>query len=135
MDSAVQNAGDIAVTQSQYVAPHLSRLGSGGNIDKTAKDFEGMFMSQMLQPMFEGMNVDKTFGGGNGEKIMRGMLVQEYGKIASKGTHLGIADAVKSEMIRAQNATSKTSGGTAGAISSANQNAYQSNGGLNAATP
>ncbi|HEU0117845.1 MAG TPA: rod-binding protein, partial [Alphaproteobacteria bacterium] len=43
-----------------------------------------------------------VFGGGHGEQVMRSFLVQEYGKIASKGGHLGIAAAVKNEMIKAQ---------------------------------
>ncbi|MGL1465890.1 rod-binding protein, partial [Vibrio parahaemolyticus] len=60
------------------------------------------FMSQMLQPMFETMDVNPLFGGGEGEKVMRSFLVQEYGKIASKNSTFGIADAVKKEMIHAQ---------------------------------
>jgi flagellar protein FlgJ len=109
MDSGIQSAGDMAMTQA--IAPKLGKLGSG-NMDKASKDFESMFMSQMLQPMFEGMDVNPLFGGGNGEKIMRGFLVQEYGKLAAKGSHLGIADAVKSEMIRAQSAGTKSASAT-----------------------
>lgn len=105
MESGIQSAGDMAVMQSSM--PKLGKLGHG-NMDKAAKDFESMFMSQMLQPMFESMNVDPMFGGGNGEKIMRGFLVQEYGKIAAKGSHFGIADSVKAEMIRAQSAGTHT---------------------------
>lgn len=101
MDASLQSTGSLAVLQSAP-PPTLPKIGKGGNMDKAAKEFESMFMSQMLQPMFEGMDVNPLFGGGNGEKIMRSFLVQEYGKIASKNTHMGIADAVKSEMIRAQ---------------------------------
>lgn len=111
MDNGIQSAGDMAVMQSAM--PKLGKLGHG-NVDKTAKDFESMFMSQMLQPMFEGMEVNPLFGGGNGEKIMRTFLVQEYGKIAANGSHLGIADAVKGEMIRAQSAGSKATNTTSG---------------------
>jgi hypothetical protein len=42
------------------------------------------------------------FGGGHGEEVMRGFLVQEYGKMIANKSHLGIADAVRAEMIRAQ---------------------------------
>jgi Rod binding domain-containing protein len=101
MDAGLQNIGDLAITQSAPV--NLARMpGKGGNVDKASQDFEGMFMTQMLQPMFEGLDVDPVFGGGQGEKVMRSFLVQEYGKIMSKGGHLGIAAAVKNEMIRAQ---------------------------------
>jgi Rod binding domain-containing protein len=101
MVSGVQNIGDLAVTQS-FTSRVGGRLGSSANIDKAAQDFEGMFMSQMLQPMFEGLGVDPVFGGGHGEEIMRSFLVQEYGKIAAKNGHYGIAAAVKNEMIKAQ---------------------------------
>jgi flagellar protein FlgJ len=98
---ALQNIGDLAL--SQATAPRLAgKLASGGNIDKAASDFEGMFMTQMLQPMFEGVAVDPLFGGGHGEEMMRSFLVQEYGKIIAKNGHFGIAAAVKDEMIRAQ---------------------------------
>lgn len=103
MNMALQGVGDLAVSQSM-ATKMPSR--SAGAMDKTAKDFESMFMSQMLQPMFDGMDVDPLFGGGQGEKVMRSFLVQEYGKIAAKGSHFGIADAVKSEMIRLQSAQS-----------------------------
>lgn len=117
MDSALTATTDVAMMQP---APHLGKMGRGGNIDKTAKDFEGMFMSQMMQPMFDGLTVDPLFGGGNGEKVMRSFLVQEYGKLASNSGHLGIADAVKKEMIRAQAAAM-------GAIPSATGDSHGSN--------
>jgi len=99
MDSGIQSMGDLAMTQS---APALGRLGKNGNVDKASKDFEGMFMSQMLQPMFDSMPVDPVFGGGHAEQIMRSFLVQEYGKIAAGSGKFGIAAAVKNEMIKAQ---------------------------------
>ncbi len=108
MDSSLQNIGDMAVMQSS--APQLARMGKSGNIDKASKDFESMFMSQMLQPMFEGMSTDPLFGGGHGEQVMRTFLVQEYGKIAAQGGNIGIAAEVKNEMIRAQAAANGNGG-------------------------
>lgn len=71
-------------------------------ISQQAAEFEGMFMAQMLQFMWTGIETDETFGGGTGEDQWRGMMIEEYGKVSSKAGNLGIADAVKSEMIRAQ---------------------------------
>jgi len=112
MDSSLQGLGDIAVSQSS-----TAKLGAkmrSGDADKTSKDFAAMFMGQMLQPMFESMQVDPNFGGGHGEQVMRTFLVQEYGKIAAKSDGFGIAAAVKNEMIRAQsiNANQGASNGT-----------------------
>lgn len=72
------------------------------SIDKASKDFEAMFMAQMLQPMFESVEVNGIFGGGHGEEVMRGMMVQEYGKSLAANSNSKISDAVKSEMIRVQ---------------------------------
>jgi len=109
MDSVIQGATDLAMSQAS-VPTNAGRITgrAGSNVDKTASDFESMFMSQMLQPMFEGMPVDSTFGGGHGEELMRNLLVQEYGKIASKNGHFGIADAVKTQMMRAQGVASSS---------------------------
>ena len=114
MDGALQAFGDIALQQASAprLGGNLSSMGAK-NIDKASKDFEGMFMTQMLQPMFEGIKPDELFGGGHGEEVMRSFMLQEYGKIIAKNGHLGIADAVKSEMIRAQQI--KDSGPTAAA--------------------
>lgn len=74
-------------------------------IEEKAQEFESVFLSEMLRPMFEGIDVDPLFGGGKGEEIFSGMLVQEYGKkIAQRGS-IGLADFVKKELIRIQQET------------------------------
>jgi Rod binding domain-containing protein len=72
------------------------------HIEEVAKDFEAMFMTEMLKPMFAEIKVDEKFGGGKGEEIFRGFMLQEYGKLAAERGELGIADAVKKELIRMQ---------------------------------
>lgn len=101
MDAVIQSLGSVALEQASGPAA-LQKLGRHRNIDGAAQDFEAMFVTQMLQPMFDGVGKDPMFGGGNAEKILQTFLLQEYGKIVAKGGHLGIADAVKKEMIRAQ---------------------------------
>ena len=101
MDNGIQNMGDMALTQADTA--HLKgKLAANANIDKAAQNFESMFVTQMLQPMFEGIGVDPTFGGGHGEEIMRSFMLQEYGKIVAKSGGFGIAAAVKGELIRMQ---------------------------------
>ena len=78
---------------------------SNKNTDKindTAKEFETVFISQMLSHMFEGVETGGMFGGGSAEKIYRSMMVNEYGKQLSEMGGLGIADEVSSFMIRVQ---------------------------------
>lgn len=71
-------------------------------IEATAKEFEGMFISEMLSHMFEGIETDPAFGGGHGEDMFKSLLVSEYGKMVAKGPGLGISDQIKQMMIQMQ---------------------------------
>ncbi len=74
----------------------------GGDIDAAARDFEAMFVTQMLRPMWAGLEVDPFFGGGSGEETWRSLLLNEYGKTAARGGGLGIAPLVRAELLRIQ---------------------------------
>lgn len=79
----------------------------GASLDKlreTAQDFEAVFLSQMMKPMFEGLSAEGPFGGGPGEDMWRSLMVDEYGKSIAKSGGIGIADAVMGEMLRMQEA-------------------------------
>ncbi len=67
-----------------------------------AKDFEAVFISEMVSHMFEGVGTDPAFGGGAGEDMFRGMLIQEYGKQMAKGQGIGISDQLQKMMIQMQ---------------------------------
>lgn len=71
-------------------------------IEEAAQDFEAVFMAEMIKPMFEGIETNKEFGGGKGEEIFSGFMIQEYGKILAQTGDIGIADQVKAEMIKRQ---------------------------------
>lgn len=71
-------------------------------INEKAVEFEAMFIAEMMKPMFEGISTEAPFGGGKGEEIFRGMLLQEYGKSLAGTGGIGIANTVKQELIRAQ---------------------------------
>ena len=67
-----------------------------------AQDFESVFVSQMMEPMFQGLKTDGMFGGGQGEAVFRSLMIQEVGKEISKSGGVGISDAVFGEMLRMQ---------------------------------
>lgn len=67
-----------------------------------AKEFEAMFLSEMFNHMFEGVDVDPMFGGGSGEKMFRSLLIQEYGKKMSQGKSIGISDQIQKFMLQTQ---------------------------------
>ncbi|WP_084536646.1 rod-binding protein [Azospirillum halopraeferens] len=72
---------------------------------RSASEFEAMFIGQMLTPLFDSLPVDDQFGGGKGEEMFRGLLVQEYGKQIMARGGFGLADQVYRELLRAQEAS------------------------------
>ena len=71
-------------------------------IDEKAREFEAVFATEMMKPMFDGVKPDKMFGGGKGEEIFQGLMLDQYGKLMADRGGLGIADAVKAELLRIQ---------------------------------
>ncbi len=67
-----------------------------------AQDFEAVYLAQMLQPMFNTVEVDETFGGGAAEEIWRGMMVEEMAKQISRTGEVGLASSVEREMLKLQ---------------------------------
>lgn len=109
-----QNPGDANFALSRYAAhqndivtkriQNSQTVGNMKEIEDAAKDFEAVFMSEMLKPMFAEVKTDPMFGGGKGEDVFQGMMISEYGKIMAERGGIGIADHVKEEMIRIQEA-------------------------------
>ena len=67
-----------------------------------AEEFESVFLSEMLAPMFEGLDTEGLGGGGMGEQIFRPMLVERYAESISRSGGVGIADSVVREFMRMQ---------------------------------
>lgn len=120
MDSALSLPAGLPAPK---ISPLVERLGRErvalGEVDesrvdpvtrdklkKAANDFESTFVSQMVGMMFEGVEVDETFGGGHGEEMFRSMLTNEYGKQITNRGGFGLADSVYKELLRAQEARS-----------------------------
>jgi Rod binding domain-containing protein len=74
---------------------------------KTAVEFEGFFIAMALENMFSGIETEGLFGGGQGEKVFRSMMLQDYGKTIAERSSIGIADAVQREIIRLQEVQKK----------------------------
>lgn len=71
-------------------------------INKTAQDFEAVFVTEMMRPMMNMVDVDPEFGGGKGEEVFRDFTLNEYGKRFASQGGLGIATHVKEQLIRMQ---------------------------------
>lgn len=71
-------------------------------MQEVAREFEAVFVSEMMKPMFEGIETDEMFGGGKGEEVFRGMMIQEYGKTVSHKDVTGIQTQVLHKLIEMQ---------------------------------
>ena len=73
-------------------------------LERQATEFEAVYLAEMLKPMFEGLQNDGPFGGGFGEDVWRSLQVQEFGKAIAHSGGIGLADAVRKELLAAQEA-------------------------------
>lgn len=69
---------------------------------RAAAEFESVFLTEMLQPMFEGIGTDGVGEGGEGEQMFRPMLIEQYAAAISKSGGVGIADNILHELTRIQ---------------------------------
>lgn len=92
--SLLQTPSLPTVSKKAHYTPDQAR--------KVAQDFEAVFLSQMIQPMFEGLELEEPFGGGSSESTWRSLQVQEYGKALAKNGGIGIADSVMKQLLHMQ---------------------------------
>ncbi len=71
---------------------------------KAAEQFEAVFLSQVLDSVFSGVNPNAMFGGGQSQQIYRSMMNEQIAGHMVKGRGVGIADAVYKELIKLQEA-------------------------------
>ena len=93
-----------AFQQSAQSARSLS------SIEQAAQEFEAIMLTAMLKPVFESLERPAPFGGGAGERAWQGLLVEEYTKEIAASGGIGIADQVRAELMRQQEAAQQDYG-------------------------
>ena len=90
----------LALRQNNRLAlsPEEQRV----RIDQAAEQFESQFLSLMVDSMFTDIDSDGIFGGGQGEQIYRSFIAEEYGKAIAQSGGVGLADSIRSELLRLQ---------------------------------
>lgn len=105
-DAPALPGAPLPLVSQQPIATNRPQTPRVDNVDpqtrRAAEEFEAMFLSQMLAPMFEGLDTDGLGGGGMGEEIFRPMLVEQYAKAISNAGGIGLADSIIAEMNRLQ---------------------------------
>ncbi len=71
-------------------------------VRRVAEEFEAVFLSEMLAPMFDSLETDGLGGGGAGERMFRPMLVEQYANAIANAGGIGIADSIVAELTRMQ---------------------------------
>lgn len=98
--SAASRANDIAAATSRP-----GHRASPEQAARTGRQFEQMFLAQMLTPVFDAIDTGGMFGGGSAEKMLRSFQVDAFaGAITSKGG-IGLAQDVAREILRMQEKT------------------------------
>ncbi len=87
--------GRMATAKSKFSEKDIDR------INKTAEDFEAVFLSQMMEQMFADVDLSPGYDG-PGEDVYKSFLLDEYGKMIAKTGGIGIADHVRNEMLKLQ---------------------------------
>lgn len=92
----------VDVMSQKKAAPNVADVKTREQAAEVARQFERMFIAEMLQPMFAGIETDGPFGGGNAEATFRPMLLDQYADAISRGGGIGIADKVMAEILKMQ---------------------------------
>jgi flagellar protein FlgJ len=71
-------------------------------LDEAAKDFESVFLSQMLQTVWDTVPTDGVMGGGSGESIFRSLMIQDIGRQMANQGGIGLAPGIKAELLNLQ---------------------------------
>lgn len=100
-------AGDVILTNSQNITPKFAVLGALKKMtperaEEVAKDFESLFVSQMVEHMFGDSVGDEAFGSSDTDEVYKGLMVQEYGKMIVSAGGIGIASNIKQELLKQQ---------------------------------
>ena len=93
---------DILAARKAKLPADMSGIETRAQAEAVAQQFERMFIAEMLQPMFSGIETDGPFGGGQGEDVFRPMLLDQYADAVARGGGVGIGDAVLKEILRLQ---------------------------------
>lgn len=75
------------------------------DVEKAAKDFEAVFLGQMIELMMKEVGKNPFSGESAfsaGEDIYHGMFAQELGKKVAAAGGIGVADHVKRQMLKYQ---------------------------------
>ena len=103
--SSVPTALPVAIPPRLPSTTSARDLANRESAQKTAREFEAVFIGQMTQLMMESVPADGEFSGGHGEQMFRGVMAEKLGTAIAKRGGIGIAPAVMEQIIKLQGGT------------------------------
>ena len=103
--SSVPAALPVSSPPAMPATPSPNDLANRASAQKTAREFEAVFIGQMTQLMMESVPADGEFSGGHGEQMFRGVLAEKLGTAIAKRGGIGLAPAVMEQIIKLQGGT------------------------------
>jgi Rod binding domain-containing protein len=71
-------------------------------LEQGAREFEGIFISQMLETAWSTVPTDGLSGGGMGEDIFRSLMIQDIGQQMARQGGIGLAPHIQAELLKMQ---------------------------------
>ncbi|MDB5671884.1 MAG: chemotactic signal-response protein [Alphaproteobacteria bacterium] len=92
----------LTPTTSLSPAPQVPAVKLSDKAQATARDFEAVFLGQMVKTMMGTSEAEGDFTGGSGEEMFRGVLAEKLGTEIAKRGGVGLAPKVIEQMIKMQ---------------------------------
>jgi Rod binding domain-containing protein len=71
-------------------------------LDEGAREFEGIFIAQMLETAWSTVPTDGMTDGGMGESIFRSLMIQDIGQQMARQGGIGLAPHIHAELLKMQ---------------------------------
>ncbi|MDY6981972.1 MAG: flagellar assembly peptidoglycan hydrolase FlgJ [Pseudomonadota bacterium] len=95
----LRNQSGVAKVKSGYgFTPEQTKA----RAKQASEDFEAVFLNNMFQQMFTGLQGEGPFGGNGATGVWRSFLTDEYAKSFAKSGGIGIASQVYSTLLAQQ---------------------------------
>jgi Rod binding domain-containing protein len=96
----IERAAHVPVVPPPAATP--AKAGSAARADAAAKEFEAVFIAQLLEPLFSSVETPAVAGGGKSEAFFNSLLQENYAKAFAERGGFGLADQVKAALLDIQ---------------------------------
>jgi len=101
MSSGFGGVGFSPVPMTNALA-HQVPAGNRNDAHAVAQDFESVFLTNMFENMFEGLDDDGPFGSGANNGPWRSMLTEQYAKSIASNGGVGVAAQIERQLVSLQ---------------------------------